>query len=102
LVAAVAIATLLAAACGEAATTAPSPTDPGPSHAEPRSKPVVDRPSPDSSDVEELVAGLNEVGYGLFRVAAERSAGDVVLSPLSIGVAFGMADAGASGRTADA
>jgi serpin B len=49
-----------------------------------------------------VVSGLNDVGYELFHVAAEQSADDVVLSPLSIGIAFGMADAGASGRTADA
>jgi serpin B len=103
--AAVVTATLLAAACGEAATTASTPSghgpSRGPSESEPGSEPVVDRPSPDSPDVEELVVGLNEVGYDLFQVAAEESAGDVVLSPLSIGVAFGMADAGASGRTAE-
>jgi serpin B len=95
---AVVTATLLAA-CGEVAT-APRPRDPGPSPSEPRVEPVVDRPSPDSPDVEALVAGLNEVGYDLFQVAADQSADDVVLSPLSIGVAFGMADAGASGGTA--
>jgi serpin B len=101
LVAAVVTAALVAAACGEAATAPPTPSDPGPSHSEPRSEPVVDRPPTESPDVEDLVAGLNEVGYGLFHVAAEQSAGDVVLSPLSIGIAFGMADAGASGQTAD-
>jgi serpin B len=105
LAAAVVAGALLAAACGEAATTVPRPTDADPSHsepsAEPSAEPVVDRPSPDSPDVEALVAGLNEVGYDLFQVAAEQSAGDVVLSPLSIGIAFGMADAGASGQTAD-
>jgi serpin B len=102
LMAAVVTATLLAAACGGAATTAATPTEHGPSAPEPPSEPVAERPPPDSPDVEALVAGLNGVGYDLFHVAAEQSADDVVLSPLSIGIAFGMADAGASGKTADA
>jgi serpin B len=64
--------------------------------------PVVERAEPDSDHVEELVAGLNEVGYRIFEAGARGSSDDLVLSPLSIGVAFGMADAGASGATADA
>jgi serpin B len=66
----------------------------------PAADPAIDRPSPDSADLDELVVGLNEVGFELFRAAAEDMHGDLVLSPLSIGLAFGMADAGASGRTA--
>ncbi|HSK21619.1 MAG TPA: serpin family protein [Egicoccus sp.] len=62
----------------------------------------VERPAPDSPDVEQLAAGLNDVGYRLFAAAAGDSSDDLVLSPLSIGIAFGMADAGASGATADA
>lgn len=62
----------------------------------------VERPAPDSPDVEELTAGLNDVGYRLFAAATADSSDDLVLSPLSIGVAFGMADAGASGATSDA
>lgn len=62
----------------------------------------VDRPAPDSPHVSDLVAGLNDVGYRLFAAAAADSSDDLVLSPLSIGVAFGMADAGASGDTAQA
>ncbi len=54
-----------------------------------------------SAQVQELVAGLNDVGYRVFGVAADDT-DDVVLSPLSIGVAFGMADVGASGETATA
>ena len=48
------------------------------------------------------MAGINDVGYELFSVAAGHSRQDVVLSPLSIGLAFGMADAGASHRPARA
>jgi serpin B len=69
---------------------------------EPVADPVVERPAPDSAHVEDLVVGLNEVGYQVFRAAAQDSEDDLVLSPLSIGVAFGMADAGATGATADA
>lgn len=63
---------------------------------------VVDRPAPDSPHVQDLAAGLNDVGFRVFDAAAQQSADDVVLSPLSIGLAFGMADAGATGVTADA
>jgi len=62
----------------------------------------VERPAPNSPDAADLAAGLNDVGYRLFAAAAAESADDLVLSPLSIGVAFGMADAGASGETAQA
>lgn len=62
----------------------------------------VDRAPATSDDVAGLVEGLNEVGYALFSVAADGSDDDIVLSPLSIGLAFGMADAGASGATAQA
>ncbi|MFU8841444.1 MAG: serpin family protein, partial [Nitriliruptoraceae bacterium] len=69
---------------------------------EPTSDPVVERPAPDSADVEELLVGINDVGYRIFDAASQDSADDVVVSSLSIGVVFGMADAGASGATADA
>ena len=42
------------------------------------------------------------MGFDLFAQAAADTSGDVVLSPLSIGLAFGMADVGATGATADA
>ena len=69
---------------------------------EPVADPVVERPSPDSASVEDLVAGLNGVGLRVFDAAAQETADDLVLSPMSIGLAFGMADAGASGATAQA
>lgn len=59
----------------------------------------VERPPADSPDVAEVVAGLNDVGLELLRLDAD---GNAILSPLSIGVAFAMADVGATGATADA
>jgi len=56
----------------------------------------VDRPSPDSTDTAALAAGLNDAGYRMFHAAAESSDEDVVLSPLSIGLAFGVLDVGAT------
>lgn len=48
-----------------------------------------------------LAAGLNRFGLDYYGVLAGGSPGeDVVFSPLSIGIAFGMADAGARGETA--
>ena len=64
--------------------------------------PVVVRPAPDSPDVLALTTGLNDVGYDLFHYLASQGDEDVVLSPLSIGVAFGMLDLGATGTVADA
>lgn len=88
---------LLATGCGGATSTGP-----GGSVGPAGSAPVdVHRPPPDSSDVDGLIAGLNAVGYDLFGVAAAGGGEDLVLSPLSIGLAFGMADVGATGATAD-
>lgn len=61
----------------------------------------VARATAGSPDVEALAAGLNAVGFDIFEAASAGSSDDVVVSPLSIGVAFGMADVGATGRTAD-
>ncbi|HZB85914.1 MAG TPA: serpin family protein [Gaiellaceae bacterium] len=48
-----------------------------------------------------LAAGLNRFGFEFHRLLTARSPGEnVVFSPLSIGMAFGMADAGARGETA--
>jgi serpin B len=77
------------AACGDPGAATPEPTPP------------VERPTPGSPHVDDLAAGLGEVGYDLFHYAAGQSDADVVLSPLSIGIAFGMADAGATGDTAE-
>ncbi len=93
------VAALVLAACaGDAPSTGATVTD-----APPLAELVVERPPPDSPDAAALAAGLNEVGYDLFAHAAgEADGAGVVLSPLSIGLALGMADAGASGATADA
>lgn len=92
------VAAVTAGGCAEARDNSGSnavPTD------QPTTEPA-DRAAPNSSDTEALAAGLNAVGYDLFHVAAGQSESDVVLSPMSIGIAFGMADAGASGTTAEA
>ena len=66
------------------------------------SDPEVPRPAADSESAPALAAGLNAVGYDLFHAEAAASEQDVVLSPLSIGLAFGMLDVGATGETAEA
>jgi serpin B len=60
----------------------------------------VERPSPDSTDIAALAMGLNDAGYRMFQAAAASSDQDVVLSPLSIGLAFGMVDVGATDNLA--
>jgi serpin B len=64
--------------------------------------PDVRRPPADSPSAPALAEGLNAVGYDLFRAEAAATDEDVVLSPLSIGLAFGMLDVGATGGTAEA
>lgn len=95
---------LFVAACG--APDSPTGAEPDGVAAEdpivPRADPVVERPEPASPHLDELVRGINAVGYDLYGVAAEPDGGDVVLSPLSIGIAFGMADVGATGEPAAA
>lgn len=88
------------AACGQ--PSAPDGATSSGAPVEPVADPVVERPSPDSAQVEDLVAGLNDVSLRVFDVASRETTDDLVLSPLSIGLAFGMADAGASGTTAQA
>lgn len=51
-----------------------------------------------TAPVTELVAGLDAFGHDL--LGATDARGNVVMSPLSIGYAFGMLDAGARGETA--
>lgn len=63
--------------------------------------PDVPRAQATSSYDQELAVGLNEVGYDLFRVLAARDEADIVLSPYSIGSAFGMLDVGATGDLAE-
>jgi serpin B len=49
---------------------------------------------------EHMIAGYNTLGHAVFRVLA-RSDGNIVISPLSIGLALAMGFAGAAGETAD-
>jgi serpin B len=79
---------ILAACGGDPAATAADPDVP--------------RPPADSPSAPALAEGINAVGYDLFRAEAAASSEDVVLSPLSIGLAFGMLDVGATGETAQA
>jgi serpin B len=79
---------ILAACGGDPAATAADPDVP--------------RPTADSPSAPALAEGINAVGYDLFRAEAAATTEDVVLSPLSIGLAFGMLDVGATGETAEA
>lgn len=63
--------------------------------------PLVDRPAPDSDELPALMDGINDAGVRIY-LAAREDGQDTAVSPLSIGLAFGMADAGASGGVADA
>lgn len=63
--------------------------------------PTGQRPAADSPDAPALADGLNMAGARMFLAAAEGEEGDLILSPFSIGVAFGMADVGAAGPAAD-
>lgn len=69
---------------------------------EPVSDPEGDRAPATSPHLEDLVAGLNGAGFELFLASTEGSDRDALVSPLSIGLAFGMADVGATGGTAAA
>ncbi len=59
----------------------------------------VAREVPQDAPVEQTVNGLTKFGHDLYKVAAV-PAKNTVISPLSIGYAFGMARAGAAGQTA--
>lgn len=63
----------------------------------PVADPVANRADADSVHAPALAVGLNGAGARLFLAAAEKADGDVVISPFSIGVAFGMTDVGATG-----
>ncbi|WP_062304304.1 serpin family protein [Demequina subtropica] len=55
----------------------------------------ITRPAPTPSAAVPLAESLNEAGLRMFRAAAEDQ--NLALSPTSIGLAFGMVDAGATG-----
>lgn len=97
----VALAAILAACGGAADAPGPVAGSGSPSPGPAASPVAVERLPATSPDIADLVSGLNQVGYDLFGVATEGSNEDVVLSPLSIGLAFGMADVGATGPTAE-
>ncbi len=73
-----------------------NPSDPYPPYADP----VVMRPGPTSPYAAALAYGINNVGYELFHAVASHEDSDIVLSPLSIGLAFGMLDLGATDNLA--
>lgn len=56
---------------------------------------------PGSPLVPALARGIDDAGYAVFRAAANDT-DNTLISPVSIGIAFGMAQAGASGRLAQA
>lgn len=62
--------------------------------------PGADRPSPTPSEAVPLAAALNDAGLCMFRAAAEEE--NLAVSPVSIGLAFGMVAAGASTPVDDA
>ena len=95
------LAAVVVAGCG-AAGDEPS-REPASGHRDDASfRPGVERqPSGRAPDPRELAGGLNRYAFDFYSVLAERSGDEnVVFSPLSIGIAFGMADVGARGETA--
>lgn len=73
-------------------------TSPG---GQPQSDPVLARPPIDTSAASDLAVALNDAGFRIFQ-AALADGENTAVSPLSIGLAFGMLDAGATGTVADA
>ncbi|WP_291379352.1 serpin family protein [Demequina sp.] len=80
----VAASALTLAACASPGTSETSSPDPD-----------VERPAPDSPHAQDLARALNDAGFAVFRAAAEEGENTAV-SPLSIGTAFGMLNAGAT------
>ncbi len=60
-----------------------------------------DRPDSESDLVPELTRAIDQAGYEIFHATAGDS-DNTVVAPASIGLAFGMADAGATGSVAEA
>jgi serpin B len=63
--------------------------------------PAVDRPAADASAASDLARSLNDAGFRIFH-ASLADGENTAVSPLSIGLAFGMLDAGATGPVAAA
>lgn len=66
-----------------------------------REDPMISRPAANASAASDLALSLNDAGFRMFR-ASLADGENTAVSPLSIGLAFGMLDAGASGPVADA
>jgi len=60
-----------------------------------------DRPAAEASAAADLAVSLNDAGYRVFH-ASLADGENTAVSPLSIGLAFGMLDAGATGSVAEA
>lgn len=104
---AVAIALAACAGDGDDGTTpdaaAPTAADDGPVGGGVLAGAEVERAPADAPNgAAALAAGLDDVGFDVLRAVAATTDGDVVVSPLSIGIAFGMADVGASEPAAGA
>ena len=65
------------------------------------SDPAADRPAADASAASGLARSFNDAGFRIFH-ASLADGENTAVSPLSIGLAFGMLDAGATGPVADA
>lgn len=96
---------LLVVSCTTSKTSAPTATrePPGPSLEGSEGELLtvdVPRAETDGADLDALVGGMTRFGIELFDQVAEPSA-NVVLSPTSIAMVFGMARAGAAGTTAE-
>lgn len=63
--------------------------------------PIVDRPTADATAASDLSRALNVAGFRIFH-ASLADGENTAVSPVSIGLAFGMLDAGATGPVADA
>lgn len=86
-----------AAALGIASLALAACSSPGGAPADP----VVERPVVDASAAGGLALALNDAGFRIFHASLAYGENTAV-SPLSIGLAFGMLDAGATGPVADA
>ena len=81
------IASLTLAACASPGAASPDP--------------VAERPTADASAASHLALAFNDAGFRIFR-ASLADGENTAVSPMSIGLAFGMLDAGATGPVADA
>lgn len=78
------------AGCPGGSQAAPGPDDPAP----------ITPPTAPADDVRAQAAAMNQFGLDLYKVVG-KEAGDVFVSPPSVGAAFAMTWAGAKGQTAE-